>query len=123
MKTKTRVLFGVLALALISIPNAASAGSTGNSPESIFVCGFGALTGVLPAENGGLYTVLGRTNPPFVDTGQCRFGSIPDLCTTCIRSLESQGCKVIETVTDHFADVNSFRTGGMTSYMMSCSRP
>ena len=122
MKTKSRVLFGIFTLALIGMLNAASVYGTGKSPESIVVCGFGGLPGVLPAYYGGLYTVLGHSNPSAVDMGQCRFGETPDLCTVCILSLESQGCKVLETVTDNFAKLNA-SSGGMTHYMMSCSKP
>ena len=93
------------------------------SPETIVTCGFGALPGVIVADNGGLYSVLGRSTLPSVNTDQCDFGTEVDLCSTCITSLENQGCKVKETVTDQFADVEEFRSAGMVTYLLSCISP
>jgi len=123
MKLFSKLFLCSILFVSVSIFSTAFAKGKSNSAESIVTCGFGALTGVIAAENGGIYSVLGRSTPLSIDTGQCRFGANVDLCSTCITSLETQGCKVIETVTDQFADVETFRTGAMTTYMLSCIRP
>ena len=118
------LLCGVVGMPSIAVADNDDDGQgRGRSAESIVTCGFGALPGVIDVPLGGLYTVLARSVPTSVDVAECAFGeSAQSPCHSCITSLENQGCKVVDRVTEHFAVLPS-SSAAMTTYMLSCVQP
>ena len=86
--------------------------SAEQSPESIVTCG-----SMLKA-----YEVHSIAISSSVNTDECAF-SYP--CNPCIESLESQGCKIIDSKQSHLVmDVGSGdQIGIVLSYMLSCKTP
>ena len=83
------------------------------NPESIVNCGGSA----------GMYTVVAITTPEPINVEQCD-PRAQSPCAPCIRSLENQGCKVLDlTVTE----VIPIPTGGFIDpgaiFVLSCEKP
>jgi len=87
--------------------------SAEQSPESVVTCGSFIIE----------YLVSNTAISGSVNVDECAYSSP---CNPCIESLESQGCKVIDTKLDHL----TLKTGneqeqpwmGMT-YLLSCTTP
>ena len=66
----------------------------------------------------GQFFVDGISLPDSIDASACRPGGVTDKCASCIRSLENQGCSVLDLV------VPVVETRGYQSvYVLSCERP
>ncbi len=68
---------------------------------------------------GPFYGVGSRTAPASVNLDQCSGPVAPEIdCSPCIRSLENQGCKVVEAITN-FEPQGSLRV----NFLLSCAKP
>jgi hypothetical protein len=93
--SKQRILM-IVALCFVLIGTVAAGIPHEPKPDSVVTCQ-GAVTNPM-----GIYTY---TVPASIDSSACAF-SPPDqfaLCSPCIRSLENQGCEVIDLATEFFA--------------------
>ncbi len=125
--SKQRILMAiVMSFALMGIVVAAHAdGKRQQKPDSIVLC----RTALNPSQ---VYFVAARTAPASVNLDQC---SQPSDCSPCVRSLENQGCKIVDVVTD-FPDhlplagasyLGRRRTAGFgtqtATFLLSCEKP
>ena len=81
-------------------------------PDSIVTC-LGA----------GNYVVLARSAPASVDLGQCSHP--PDFaadCSSCIRSLENQGCSIVDVTVTNTGQFGGEPLPGAT-FLLSCEKP
>ena len=81
-------------------------------PDSIVAC-----------SAGGKFVVSGTTFPPSIDPSidesECeRFGATPN-CSICIRSLEHQGCEVLDIDAINFTSPGNYEA----VFVLSCDRP
>ena len=87
------------------------------SPESIVTC----------SANATPYLVLGESIPETINAEQCRTypDGGPDLCSSCINSLENQGCKIVDVVVETMSEVSEGRSSwtNVVTYMLSCVKP
>jgi hypothetical protein len=80
-------------------------------PDSIVTCRGAA----------GDYVVNNRTTPTSVTLDQCS-AIDEDPCSPCIRSLENQGCKVVDVVVTNF-DPRAQSPGSRTSFVLPREKP
>ena len=119
MKNYYSVILAILVFFFASGVSA-DTGVTKHKPESILTC---------IGNNGvGPYSVWAPSIPSELDAGQCRTRDIvqpPDLCSACIGSLETQGCKIIDVDVVHVdvEDPNTFGGATKVTYLLSCSKP
>ena len=120
-----RVLFSVLVFCLIGVPLAsADSGNkgrgSGKAPDSILTCEAAETT----------YRPLNLSVPAAISVDPCSFSN----CSTCIRSLETQGCKVVQTVVSLGSAGSDTppgsRVGGTVgrseprvTFLLSCAKP
>ncbi len=84
-----RILFSILVLCLLVVPlSFADSGDrsrrSGRAPDSIVTC----------EGTEGTYRPINGTVPAAFSLDECAVST----CSVCIRSLETQGCRVVETV-------------------------
>jgi hypothetical protein len=96
-----------LVLALFAIQGAYAE----QSPESIVAC---------PANNG--FVVGGLTVPAAINTELCAIPDMGNKCATCIRSLENQGCKVIDVDYQTLRFDKEYGDLLVAIYLLSCDR-
>ena len=112
---KIATLFLAVAIyVLMGIGGAAAADDKSKKmqkPDSIVTCQAG-----FPA-----YEVAHRTAPASVNLDQCIVPSTQSApeCAPCIRSLENQGCKVVDVIVTHFVGEGESRA----SFLLSCEKP
>jgi len=105
MKKIFGAIFSVLAAFVISDAYA------DQSPESIVAC-----------DQGGWY-VGARTVPAAINTELCAIGAAEgNKCSTCIRSLENQGCKVIDVDYQTYRYDKEYSDLLIATYLLSCDR-
>jgi len=73
----------------------ASGVAADQSPESIVSC-----------SSTGIYGVAARSIAEGINAEQCYPPGSPIDCATCIRSLEAQGCKVVDVVVNTLSSAN-----------------
>jgi len=110
-----KIIISILAVLVFSWTSAVSAGngSSKGSPESVVTCGSFIIE----------YLVSNTAISGSVNADECAYSSP---CNPCIESLESQGCKIVDTKLDYL----TINTGneqeqpwmGMT-YLFSCVAP
>ncbi len=71
---------------------------------------------------GGPYGVFALTVPESIDESSCTPGS-GDPCSPCIRSLENQGCEVVEPVRTTDAAVPGEGLFQFSTFVLSCEKP
>ena len=112
--SKQRTLMTIaLCVVLLGIVASGRGHRSEPKPDSIVAC-----------SAGGKFVVSGTTYPPSIDPSidqnECeRFGETPN-CSICIRSLERQGCEVIDIDVFNFAE----NPGNYEAvFVLSCDRP
>jgi len=114
-----KIVILILTVLVFSWTSAVSAGngSGKQSPESIVSC----------ATQAHPYRVLGDSLPETINAEQCRThpDGGPDLCSSCINSLENQGCKIVDVVVETMSEVSEGRSSwtNVVTYMLSCVKP
>ncbi len=68
---------------------------------------------------GGPYGVFALTVPESIDESSCT----PGLCSPCIRSLENQGCEVVEPVRTKDELVLGEGVFQFSTFVLSCEQP
>ena len=113
--SKQRILM-IVALCFVLIGTVAAGRWREPRPDSVVSCVGGFETPM------GIYT---HTVPASIDSTACR--EVPGACSPCIRSLENQGCEIVNLVTefiprDHtvLPDRNEQQTA---TFQLSCERP
>ena len=94
----------------------AKSSSKNRNPESIVTCQ------VVPGD----YLVLARTAPVSINLNGCSTYPAEDECAPCIRSLESQGCRVVDVVVTNYGPSTQDGTIGApprATFLLSCERP
>ena len=75
---------------------------------------------------GGAYLVQARTTPASITLDECSVRPDPiDNCSPCIRSLETQGCRLVDVVVTNFepdAEGMAFISSRST-FLLSCEKP
>ncbi len=120
-----RILFSILLLCLLVAPlSFADSGNrgkrSGKAPDSILTC----------EGTEGTYRPINLTVPAAIPPDVC----LDDNCSNCIRSLETQGCRVVETTVDPGdagGDVapgspvggSVGRTDPRVTFLLSCEKP
>jgi len=109
----------IVALCFVLIGTVAAGIPHEPKPDSVVTCQ-GAVTNPM-----GIYTF---TVPASIDASACTY-SPPDpfLCSPCIRSLENQGCEVINLTTEFFplqhSELPSRTVLQSATFQLSCARP
>ncbi len=65
------------------------------------------------------YFSANSTAPTSVNLDQCVNGQ----CSPCIRSLENQGCKIVDVITNVIPEGNLRFGGHSVTFLLSCERP
>ena len=65
------------------------------------------------------YLAVSRTVPASVNLDQCVVG--PGDCSPCIRSLEKQGCEVVDVIVAELVGDDNPLLG--TTFLLSCAKP
>lgn len=124
---KFATLFLVVAVyALMGISAAAADNASGNgqqNPDSIVTC----------SGEAGDFVVINRTTPTFLALDECSAGRedplVRDPCAPCIRSLENQGCMVVDVIVTNGATAPPVRPGDVSpedpraTFLLSCAKP
>ena len=71
--------------------------------------------------NGG-YFVLASGVPASINPDECP-GFHQSECSPCIRSLEKQGCKILDVVVTEPADSTAGGPGPRATFLLSCEKP
>ena len=92
-------------------------------PESIVTCRGSA----------GDFDVINRTTPSSIALDECSAGRddplVRDPCAPCIRSLENQGCMVVDVIVTNGATAPPVRPGDVSpedpraTFLLSCAKP
>jgi hypothetical protein len=117
--SKQRILM-IVALCFVLIGTVAAGIPHEPKPDSVVTCQ-GAVTNPM-----GIYTY---TVPASIDSSACAF-SPPDqfsLCSPCIRSLENQGCEVVDLGTEfiplNFTGLPDRTMQQTATFQLSCESP
>ena len=98
----------------------ADKGKAKQSSDSILMC--------TDLTQHGVFSVLSTSIPSEINAAQCRdihTVEQPDSCSTCVSSLEAQGCRIIDVDAVH-VDASPERTypgHSKVTYLISCSNP
>jgi len=110
-----KIIILILAVCVFSWTSAVSAGKYPgkDSPESIVTCGSLLKT----------YEVHSTAISGSVNADECAFSSP---CNPCIESLESQGCKIIDSKFSHLVvdvGLEAEQIQMVLTHMLSCKKP
>jgi len=115
--SKQRILM-VVALCFVLIGTVAAGVPHEPKPDSVVVCYGGPFAGGMQISN--------STVPDSIDTTECLVE--PGIwCSPCIRSLENQGCEVVDLVTESipqpWSSLPDRTMVQMATFQLSCASP